>query len=124
MQVFELAGDEWRLELRTLDWNERIAALGLTPVCRLERLDSRTAAPKGTQPTVGASYLLGAARGTDVWARAREGSRWAELLDAGLLEGPWQPISHGARFEVRTDNNALAVRRRSGQADREQRADP
>jgi hypothetical protein len=123
MQVFELPGDEWRLELRTLDWNARIAALGLAPVCRLERLISRTAAPQGTQPTAGASYLLGAARGTDIWARARAGKWWAELLDADLLEGPWQPITHGARFEVHTDASALAVRQRSGQADRDQRAD-
>ena len=41
MQVFELTGDEWRIEARTLVWKGRATQVGLDPAFRWERLTSR-----------------------------------------------------------------------------------
>ncbi len=41
MQVFEMAGEEWRLDARTLTWKGRAAQLGLRPGYRLDRLSAR-----------------------------------------------------------------------------------
>ena len=42
MQVYEVAGDEWRLDARTLVWKGRAAELGMKPGYRLDRLTTRT----------------------------------------------------------------------------------
>ena len=41
MQVLEMAGDEWRLDARTLVWIGRAAKLGLPDSYRLDRLSGR-----------------------------------------------------------------------------------
>jgi hypothetical protein len=41
MQLFEIMGDEWRLDIRTLAWRERAASFGLRPQYRLDRLSAR-----------------------------------------------------------------------------------
>jgi hypothetical protein len=42
MQVYEVAGDEWRLDARTLVWKGRAAEIGMRPAYRLDRLTTRT----------------------------------------------------------------------------------
>ena len=41
VQVFELTGDQWRVEARTLDWHGLAAQIGLDRMYRLERLSTR-----------------------------------------------------------------------------------
>ena len=110
MQVFEMRGEQWRIEARTLVWKGRAAALGLAPSWRLERLSARFVdADAGDQapalqasartPALASYSLRGDEAGTDVWSRAHAGL-WNRLLDAGRAEGAWQPLFDGARFDV------------------------
>ena len=93
MQVFEMSGDEWRLDVRTLVWTGRAAKLGLPDSFRLDRLSGRylhtELAPEGA-PTatpaakpaaatdrvpallVPASYALSdeEVAGEDIWSQA------------------------------------------------------
>jgi hypothetical protein len=109
MQVFEMAAEEWRLDVRTLVWTGRAAALGLPPSFRLERLsgrflrtgaDATGAAPASAE--LPASYPLSDPdeAGEDIWAQARTGTRWQSHVDARHAYGPWRPLADGARFEV------------------------
>jgi hypothetical protein len=112
MQVFEIRGDEWRIDSRTLAWQGRAAQLGLQPGHRFDRLSARylrtagAAAPAegGSEVTLPlpASFELGAAEepGVDVWAQARTGVRWASVVDARHAYGPWRPLADGARYDV------------------------
>jgi hypothetical protein len=118
MQLFEIMGDEWRLDIRTLAWRERAASFGLRPQYRLDRLSARftdshvassdSASPDGVRPVTAAfsarpsSYSLtdGNAAGADVWAQARTGVRWERIADARHAYGPWRPLVHGGRFDV------------------------
>jgi len=114
MQVFELEGDEWRLGARGLDWTPRAAALGLEPVYQLDILEARSAAAAAAAepgsiagPT---RFTLHEAQGSDLWARLEAGSRWSAAAKALKIEGPWQPMDHRQRFNIRLDGTAaLAV---------------
>jgi hypothetical protein len=111
MQVFELSGDQWRVEARTLAWVGRAAELGIAPSHRLERLSSQAAAtvdgPADGQDVIGTSFALGKDRGTDLWAQAQGASLWGPVLEAGLAASPWRPMANGARFELRLGATGL-----------------
>ena len=127
MQVFEMSGDEWRLDIRTLVWTGRAAKLGLPDSFRLDRLSGRylhtelphedpsQATPSAT-PAAGSavaaepvpallvpdSYALSdeEVAGEDIWAQARTDSGWNGHVDARHAYGPWRPLADGARYEV------------------------
>jgi hypothetical protein len=110
MQVFELEGDEWRLDARGLDWTPRAVALGLRPIYQLVLLEARTAAAAGAPAGRSSRFTLHDAKGTDLWSRLGAGSRWSVAAGALTLPGPWQPMVHRQRFHVRLDGaSALAV---------------
>jgi hypothetical protein len=117
MQVLEVAGDEWRLDARTLVWIGRAAALGLPDSYRLDRLGGRFLQATASAPP--ASYALSDddEPGEDVWAQARTESRWRSRIDARHAYGPWRALADGARYEV-------ALVPRSGRPDAELEARP
>ena len=112
MQVYQLAGDEWRIEARTLVWRGVAARLGLAPGFRFERLSARfvrtgstsvsdaSATPAAMRLPEG--YALSGAEevGGDVWSQARTGQRWAAGVEAGRAYGPWRPLVDGMRYDV------------------------
>lgn len=109
MQVFEMTGDQWRLEARTLVWKDRAAQIGLPASYRFERLSSRrldatrsSGVPAEQPPELPASHALSDAdeAGEDVWSQARTGRRWASQVDPRRVYGPWRPLANGARFDV------------------------
>jgi len=110
MQVFEIAGDQWRLEARTLAWRRQASALGLEPRFRLERLSTRFVRIPDPLSAPPSSYALAQASGDDLWAQARTGARWADYAVAGHAYGPWQPLAQGARFELWFDAAGLHAR--------------
>lgn len=118
VQVYEMTGDQWRLEARTLAWIGRAAALGLPSGYRLEGLSGRTLrsgpadaadeeAGAGSEPAaIGqavSQYALADPDepGEDVWSQARAGERWwSSSVDTDRVYGPWRPLQDGARFDV------------------------
>jgi len=109
MQVFELAGEQWRVEARTLAWVGRAATLGIEPSHRLERLASRVSGVADGQDVIDSTFDLAGDRGTDLWACARAGSIWDRVLRADLAVSPWRPMVNGARFELRLGTGGLEV---------------
>lgn len=130
VQVYEMTGDQWRLEARTLAWVGRAAALGLPSGYRLEGLSGRTLrsvpadgaegeADAGGDDTAAtglavSQYALADPDepGEDVWSQARAGERWwSSSVDTDRVYGPWRPLQDGARFDVwlhRTPGSAKA----------------
>jgi hypothetical protein len=96
VQLFEMTGESWRLQARTLRWHGLAAELGLKPAYRLERLESG--------PTVGTgaerSYSLASDEGMDVWTRARGSAGWSRYAEAAVAEVPWNPMKDGAEFRI------------------------
>jgi hypothetical protein len=104
MQVFDVVGDEWRLDARTLTWRNRATQLGLAPTYRLDRLSGRYLRrdDSGIAPALPSSFGLADADevGDDIWAQARTGTHWERVANAQRAYGPWQPLVDGGRFDV------------------------
>lgn len=101
MQVLEMAGDEWRLDARTLVWIGQAAQLGLPDSYRLDRLGGRYLQATAAAPP--ASYALSEEDepGEDIWSQARTaGSPWSRRLDARHAYSGWRPLADGARYDV------------------------
>ncbi len=96
VQLFEMTGESWRLEARTLRWHGRAADLGLKPVYRLERLECGPAAGDNADR----SYALASDQGMDVWTHVRSSAGWSRYAEAAVAEVPWNPMSDGAEFTV------------------------
>ena len=107
MQVYEMGGDEWRIDARTLVWKGRARQLGLSPGYRLERLSARylhTGRPDDAAEDMRSpdGFALADADevGEDVWSQARTGQRWAGEVEPGRAYGPWRPLIDKARYDV------------------------
>jgi hypothetical protein len=105
MQVFEVDGDEWRLEARRLDWSDHARALGLAPRVGLEQLRSRRAASDGGGSTFALEPPPERAVGTppDGWPL------WNRSVHVAPSASDWQPMSDGARFSVSLNGPAVRV---------------
>lgn len=109
-QVFELTGDQWRIDARTLEWQGTAAELGIRPAYRLERLATRHVRPAADEAaSEPSSFELAAGGGTDLWARSRSSARWARHVSGRNATGPWKPMANGARYVVRMGDRALNV---------------
>jgi hypothetical protein len=109
VQVFELTGDQWRLDARTLDWQGLAAQIGIDRMYRLERLSTRAARPLSGPQTAGPSFSLGTDAPNDLWARGRTSPAWMRYVHGGHADGPWQPLANGALFKISLDGEALRV---------------
>jgi hypothetical protein len=107
MQVFDLQGDEWRLDVRTLRWTGYAADLGLAPRRRLERLASRTAAATDMAPATVTAYRLAGIEQDGAWPPS--GSPWARAISASEQSSQWQPLVGGTRFRVRLTTAGVVV---------------
>jgi hypothetical protein len=109
VQVFELKGDQWRLEARTLNWQGIASHVGLDRMYRLERLSTRAARPLSGPETGGSSFSLGSDAPNDLWARGRTSPSWMRHVHGGHADGPWRPLANGAYFTVWLEGEALRV---------------
>jgi len=107
VQVFELTGDQWRLEARTLDWQGLAGQTGLDRMYRLERLSTRATRPLSGPETAGSSFSLGTDAPNDLWARGRTSPAWMRYVRGGHADGPWRPLANGAHFTIWLDGQAL-----------------
>ncbi len=109
VQVFELAGDQWRLEARTLSWQGLAAQIGLDRMYRLERLSTRATRPLSGPEASGSSFSLSTDSPNDLWARGRTSPAWMRYVHGGHADGPWRPLANGALFTIWLDSEALRV---------------
>jgi hypothetical protein len=109
IQVFELTGDQWRLEARTLDWQGPAAQLGLDRMYRLERLSTRSNRPLSSPETAGARFSLGTDAPNDLWAKGRTSPAWMRHVRGDHANGPWKPLADAALFTIWLDGQALRV---------------
>ena len=108
MQVVDLAGNEWRLDLRLLDWTEGAAHVGARPRCRVEAVSSRPAPAAAVGLPRGTTARLTGDDQPVPWPIRLGTNRGWPLVATRTLHGPWLPLVDGARFDVRV-NSADAV---------------
>lgn len=101
MQVVDLAGDQWRIELQVLDWADAAAHLGAVARYRIVGLTSRPAAEQAPGLPIGTAVVLDERRPTAPGIAALSAGGGRPLLAARALSSPWAPMADGARVEVR-----------------------
>jgi hypothetical protein len=109
IQVFEMPGERWRVEARTLAWLGPAASLGMQPSYRLERFESGPVVEPTAQAAARPSYALAEDAGVDLWSQVRGNRLWARYARAEALETQWQPMSSGAEFSITALNGRLVV---------------
>ena len=110
MQVVELVGHEWRLDLRALEWSDYAAHAGLAPRVRVEGLAARLVQAAGQHDVVTVKHNLADDDSSTPWLEQLGAGRGSPLRARRDLAGPWQPMAHGSRFDVRlTAANVIQV---------------
>ena len=110
MQVVELVGHEWRLDLRALDWSDYAAHAGLAPRVRVEGLGARLVHPAGQHDGATVTHNLADDDSRTPWLAELDAARGSPVIARRDLAGPWQPMAHGSRFDVRlTAANVVQV---------------
>lgn len=124
MQVFELVGDTWRIDARTLDFGSWVRAIGGRPAYRLDRLVALERAPGGgaAEPSPKGGFALGTRDGFDLWRVSRSSGRWRELVSAGDARSEELPMSGKSRFELTLAGDRIEVQP-TGEATEEMVAD-
>lgn len=124
MQVFELGGDAWRIDARTIDFAGWARAVGGRPGYRLDRLVAveRVAGSAEWAPTGG--FALDARDGLDLWEWSRRTGRRHQLLAAGHARSEELPLNGQSRFEIWIVGERIDVRPEKAVADAAEPAVP
>lgn len=111
-RVFEVHGDEWRMEARVLVWKPWANILGLDSQYRLDRFSGRYTDTQDELNAERSVYDIRPERqsGIDLWPIVDEVSQYAPLVDTRYGSGAYMPMADGARYEVRITRNGLIAR--------------
>jgi hypothetical protein len=124
MQVFELAGDAWRVDARTIDFGGWAQAMGGRPGYRLDRLVAveHVAGPGEWAPTGG--FALDARDGLDLWEWSRRTGGGHRLLTAGHARSDELPMTGQSRFQLWIVGERIDVRPEKAVAEADEPAEP
>ena len=109
-EIYELYGDQWQLDARTLKWKGFATVLGLDSGFQLERLSGRyhNVEQEGAAPR--SVHVLYKGEGIDIWSLARRYPRWLPWVDAVYGSATYMPMAHGARYQVSMSQSGLIAR--------------
>ena len=109
-EIYDLYGDQWQLDARTLKWKGFATLLGLDSGFQLERLSGRyhNVEQEGAAPR--SVHVLYKGEGIDIWSLARRYPRWLPWVDAVYGSATYMPMAHGARYQVSISQSGLIAR--------------
>jgi hypothetical protein len=109
MQVFELGGNAWRLDARTLTWHGWASDLGFGPRIQLDRLTGLVGTADSDARAV-STYDLSDPAGVAFWQRARVNEQWRRIVEARQVYGANMAMADRARFVVVLSERGLDAR--------------
>jgi hypothetical protein len=108
---YELAGDQWQLDARVIKWPNSLAALGVKPGYRLDRISGRYYSLERERNGDRTVYALNESRlGVDVWAFFHGSQRAPRLIDAVYGSATFVPMADDALYEVLLSHTGLLAR--------------
>lgn len=108
---YELKGDLWQLDARVIKWNETLAALGLKPGYRLDRLSGRYFSLEKEYNEQRTVYEIKNSKSIiDVWKWARSYNQLLPMMDATYGSATYLPMADGALFSVSMASSGLIAR--------------
>lgn len=94
---YDVYGDQWQMDVRLLTWDGPIAALGVAPLYRLERLSGRYLSLEQERSAKRSVYAMSPSPWVDVWSFVRNIDVW---LHADYGAAVYMPLQDGAVFGV------------------------
>lgn len=114
---FQLRGDQWQLDARIIKWQNFIAAMGVKPGYRLDRISGRYYTLEDERSAERTVYDLNDSQWRlDVWQWLRRYPHIMPLVDANYGSATFVPMADNALFEVRLSNTGLLARPLNGPA--------
>jgi hypothetical protein len=111
-RVYQVHGDDWRLEARVLKWKGWASVLGLDSQYRLDRLSGRYEETEDELHAERSVYDLrpDPPSQIDFWKLARKSSRFAPMVDTLYGSGAFMPLADGGQYEVWITQSGLLAR--------------
>lgn len=106
---YELAGDMWQLDAKIIRWTGPVAAMGVLPGYRLDRISGRYLSIEQETGSERTAYELHHQIGLDLWSWVNS-RPWLPILDATYGSATFLPMRHGALFSIQLTNNGLLAR--------------
>ncbi|WP_317928730.1 DUF4006 family protein [Halioxenophilus sp. WMMB6] len=108
---FDMHGDQWQLDARIIKWPDTLAAMGVKPAYRLERLSGRYYSwekelnePRSVYPLDENYY------GLDIWKWSQKLNLSDIGIDATYGSATYLPMADGALYEVALTRTGLIAR--------------
>jgi len=108
----QLEGDQWQMDVRLIKWGDSLAALGASPLYRLDRISGRYADIRDelSRPKSAHSLQPENDYGLDVWLLARRFPQLRSLIDTQYGSATFLPMADGAIFRVSINGAGLVAR--------------
>lgn len=114
---FDLRGDQWQLDARIIKWQGFVAAMGIKPGYRLDRISGRYYTLEDERSAERTVYDLSDGQWRlDVWQWLRRYPQIMPLVDANYGSATFVPMADNALFEVSLSNTGLLARPLNGPA--------
>jgi hypothetical protein len=108
---YELAGDQWQLDARVIKWPTTVAALGIKPGYRLDRISGRYYSLERERTAERTVYALNESQlGVDVWAFFHDSESMPRIIDAVYGSATFVPMADDALYEVLLSHTGLLAR--------------
>lgn len=108
---FELAGDQWQMDARLIKWPNAMAAIGIKPGFRLDRISGRYYSLEKERNAERTVYALNESTfGLDIWAIFNNDGKGLGFIDAVYGTATFLPMADGALYEVLLSNTGLLAR--------------
>lgn len=106
---YELAGDQWQMDARLIKWPNAMAAVGIKPGYRLDRISGRYYSLEKERNAERTVYALTESKlGFDLWGFFHDSDM--NIIDAVYGTATFLPMSDGALYEVLLSNTGLLAR--------------
>ncbi|PCJ17771.1 MAG: hypothetical protein COB04_08330 [Gammaproteobacteria bacterium] len=98
---FSLDGDLWQIDAKIIKWKGYLAALGMTPGYKLDRIQGRYLSIEQERRRSRTVYGLSSpGMGFDLWDAARTNAFWLPWVDASYGSATFVPMADGAIYAV------------------------
>lgn len=110
-QTYELAGDQWQLDVRFIKWPTSLSAIGVKPGYRLDRISGRYYSLDMERRGERTVYALSSSKvGIDIWEFFKGRSGNLAFIDAVYGSATFVPMADSALYEVLLSHSGVLAR--------------
>lgn len=108
---YNLDGDLWQIDAKIIKWKGFLAALGLTPGYKLDRIQGRYLSIEQERKQPRTVYGLSSPGiGFDLWEAARKNVFWLPWIDTSYGSATYVPMADGAIYAINLSASGFIAR--------------